>query len=317
MTDLRLLENREKAFLDWCDWSLRNKDCDPALWLLSYLFERFEHNIEQRFWISWIYGTTYNLPTAWIIWNEFPDFHLVDLDRLTRWNDANYKRLRYQTDTKWNKGFLPDQFASYRSWVYYDNPDKSQRWKFNSLQGKSFNFVWESISRNLYKFGRYSTWFYLQTLKDCVGMKFFPDNLKLSDYSGSRSHRNGLCYAVGRDDWVNKKLDETCCMYLEESALNLKNKLDRDMDLYQMETLLCSFKKVFRKKDGRYLGYYLDRQAEEIKRVEKDGWNGIDWSVFWDARKETLATPLSESTSIRKNLYSVFLETGTLEYGTL
>ena len=116
---------------------------------------------------------------------------------------------------------------------------------------------------------------------------------------------------------MNKKLDETCCMYLEESALNLKNKLDRDMDLYQMETLLCSFKKVFRKKDGRYLGYYLDRQAEEIKRVEKDGWNGIDWSVFWDARKETLATPLSDSTSIRKNLYSVFLETGTLEYGTL
>ena len=84
-----------------------------------------------------------------------------------------------------------------------------------------------------------------------------------------------------------------------------------------METLLCSFKKIFRKKQGRYLGYYLDRQAEEIKKVEADDWAGIDWQVFWDAREETLEQPLHESKAIRKELYEVFLDTGTLEYGTL
>ena len=49
---------------------------------LNYLFNRYEHNLEQKLWIAWIYGTTYHLPTAWIIWNEFPDFELVGLERL-------------------------------------------------------------------------------------------------------------------------------------------------------------------------------------------------------------------------------------------
>ena len=55
-----------------------------------------------------------------------------------------------------------------------------------------------------------------------------------------------------------------------------------------METCLCSFKKLFRTSKGRYLGYYLDRQAEEILQAERDGWDGIDWQPLWDARTETL-----------------------------
>jgi hypothetical protein len=103
----RLKENIKEEFIIWYGWSLKNKDCDPAIWLTNYLFDRFEHNLEQKYWIAWIYGTTYHLPTTWIIWNEFPDFDLVDYNRLEQWNNINYKRLRYQTDTKYNKGFLP------------------------------------------------------------------------------------------------------------------------------------------------------------------------------------------------------------------
>ena len=318
MLDYRLKENRKEAFIEWCEWSLTNKDCDPALWLLNYLFDRFEHNIEQKYWISWIYGTTYHLPTAWIIWNEFPDFELVDQKRLQDWNDNNYARLRYQTDTKWNKGHLPQQFASYKRWIMHENEEKTQRHRFaNLLRRNSFEFIWNSVEKNLHKFGRYSTWYYLQTLKDCVGLDLVPNNLKLSDYSGSRSHRNGLCFALGHDDWINQKLHVSCIQYLEQQAAEIQKGLSVDMDLYQMETLLCSFKKVFRKKQGRYLGYYLDRQAEEIKKVEADNWHGIDWQVFWDARTETLPSKLHESKTIRKDLYSVFLDTGTLEYKTL
>lgn len=318
MLDYRLKENRRVAFLEWCEWSLTNKDCDPALWLLNYLFDRFEHNIEQKYWISWIYGTTYHLPTAWIIWNEFPDFELVDQKRLQDWNDNNYSRLRYQTDTKWNKGHLPQQFSSYKRWIMHENEEKTQRRRFANLLSKnSFEFVWNSVEKNLHKFGRYSTWYYLQTLKDCVGLNLVPNNLKLADYSGSRSHRNGLCFALGHDDWINQKLHFSCIEYLEQQAAEIQKELSVDMDLYQMETLLCSFKKVFRKKQGRYLGYYLDRQAEEIKKVEEDDWHGIDWQVFWDARTETLPSKLHKSKIIRKDLYSIFLDTGTLEYKTL
>ena len=314
--DYRLKENRKEAFLYWCYWSIKYKDCDPALWLLNYLFDRYEHNIEQKYWIAWIYGTTYHLPTAWIIWNEFPDFELVDLDRLKDWNNKNYKRLRYQTDTKYNKGFLPQQFESYRNFIN----NKTQREVFNSFKS-NYTLLNNTIIKHLYKFGRYSTWFYMQTLKDCVGLNVIPNDLKLLDKSGSKSHRNGLCFALGKDEWVNKNLSKDCIYYLEYQAKvlqsQLKNKYKTDIDLYQMETCLCSFKKIFRKSRGRYLGYYLDRQATEIKKVEQDDWVGIDWQVFWDARNETLKNKLSKNNNIRENLYSIFLDTGKFEYNTI
>ena len=77
-----------------------------------------------------------------------------------------------------------------------------------------------------------------------------------------------------------------------------------------METALCSFKKIFRRNDSRYLGYYLDRQAEEILQVMQDDWFGIDWQVFWDGRNETIDPKLAESKRIKKELYGDFLDKG-------
>ena len=316
--DYRQIQNRQQGFIKWYYWSLKYKDCDPPIWMLNYLFDRFEHNLEQKYWIAWIYGTTYHLPTALIIWNEFPDFELVDYKRLKEWNDKNYSRLRYQTDTKYNKGYLPQQFQSYKKWIEHNNPSKTQRDKFKIYKNKkSFNYLWESIIQNLYKFGRYSTWFYMQTLKQCVGVSLEPNNLKLEDYNGSRSHRNGLCLALGKDQWIDQKLNNDSISYLNSSAEYIQQKVkylsqdDNITDLYYLETALCSYKKIFREKNGRYLGYYLDRQAEEIKKVEGDNWEGVDWQVFWDGREELLTKELYMSDMLKKELYGQFLETGS------
>ena len=281
--------NNTQKFINWYKWSLEIKDCDPAIFMTNYLFDRFEHNIEQRFWISWIYGTTYNLPTTWIIWNEFPDMELVDIDRLTDWNNKNYKRLRYQTDTKWNKGHISSQFASYKKWI----GNNSQEDKFYSIINHptySFNKVWKEVN-TLHKFGRYSSWFYLQSLKQCCKLPIDTDCLMLEDYEGSRSHRNGLCYAFDKPEWVDKKLSTKELQLLNEFAENILFEVRTKYpgtDYFDMETCLCSFKKLFRKSRGRYLGYYLDRQAEEIMQCEKDGWSGIDWQPFWDGRNEKI-----------------------------
>lgn len=259
--------------------------------MTNYLFRRFEHNTEQKLWIAWIYGTTYHLPTTWVIWNEFPDMELVGLDRLRDWNNNNYKRLRYQTDTKWNKGHLPAQFESYKKWV----GDSTQREKFQQyIDGNSrenFDRLWGEIKSQFHKFGRYSTWFYMQTLKQCCDLPIDPSNLMLDDYDGSRSHRNGLIMALGMDDWYDQKLTQKQTEWLDAEAYYILKEVQEthpNTDYFDMETCLCSFKKLFRVKHGRYLGYYLDRQAEEIFQCEKDGWFGIDWQPLWDARTETL-----------------------------
>lgn len=314
------MTNREN-FINWFGWSLRLEDCDSALYMTNYFFDRFEYNIEQRLWISWIYGTTYYWPTAYIIWNEFPDMELVGVERLRDWNNSNYSRLRYQTDTKWNKGHLADQFISYKDWV----GDKSQKERFTEICDSdpytNFDRLWKETN-SWHKFGRYTSWFYLQTLKQCCDIHIDIDSLWLHDYSGSRSHRNGLCYALDKPDWVDKKLSDKETFYLEEEGKNilLETKerfpeVSSKADFFAMETCLCSFKKLFRRRDGRYLGYYIDRQAEEIKKVEADNWEGIDWKPLWDARRETLQKEYLTN-SISKSKMNIFLDTGKIDYNS-
>lgn len=322
MTDYRELKNRREGFKRWFAWSVKYKDADPALFMLNYLFDRFEYNIEQRLWVCWLYGTTYYVPTAWIIQNEFPDMELVDQTRLEKWNSENYRRLRYQTDTKYNKGFLPAQFASYRS-VVMENGCTSQREFFRRVCSstdpvKNFNALWEVINEKMFKFGRYTAWFYMQALKDCCGLNIEAPDLFLRSYDGSRSHRNGLHFALGQDNKIDQKLDPKEYDELEKNAASILAELkaehpDLQFDNFLFETVLCSYKKLFRKKRGRYLGYYIDRQSEEIRQVEQDGWSGIDWSVLWDARKETLDHRLIEKSFIQESKFPLFLETGSFD----
>jgi hypothetical protein len=318
--DYRLAENRREAFIRWYAWSLKYDDCDPAVWMTNYLHKRYEHNDEQRLWFAWLYGNTYYAPTSWILLNEFPDFELATVDRITQWNTANYKRLRYQTDTKWNKGHLPSMFESYQKFI----GNKTQRETLENYYGDNeeanFTALWTSIKSGLHKFGRYSTWFYLQHLKHTAGIRITPTSLMLDDYDGSRSHRNGLLYALAQEHDLDRKLSRADYARLESQAREIieetRNRfpeLAHVVDYFTMETCLCSFKKIFREHHGRYLGYYLDRQAEEIMQVEKDGWYGIDWDVLWQARNETIDLRLDDKRGINKERFSSFLRTGKLE----
>ena len=314
-----LYNERRELFINWFGWSLLLEDCDSAIYMTKYMFNRFEFNREQRYWLAWLYGTTYHFPTAYVIWNEFPDMELVGQDRLKKWTDENYKRLRYQTDTRWNKGKLPEQFESYKQWV----GDRTQKEAFaehlTDDPHENFRVLWKE-AHSWYKFGRVFTWFYLQTLKQCVGVQLDAPDLMLRDQSGSRSHRNGLCLALGKDDWVDAKLSEKDFEWLDEEAERLLGEVKlkfpathTSADYFSMETVCCSFKKLFRRSRGRYLGYYLDRQAEEIALVEGDGWAGIDWNPLWQAREETLR-PEYLVDQIDKRKMNIFLDSNVIDH---
>lgn len=317
-----MLSKRTEQFIEWFGKEVEIDDCDPALYMINYFFDRFEFNLEQKYWLCWLYGTTYHFPTAYIIWNEFPDFHLVDSQRLKEWNDKNYKRLRYQTDTKWNKGHLPEMFESYKKWV----GGHTQHGKFQSLMGdnpeSNFEILWKE-SKSWFKFGRYTAWFYLQTVKHCVGVNLEPNGLMFEDYSGSRSHRNGFCYAIDQESLIDQKLEKfqlsffssaaECILSMTQSRYPL---LEYKIDYFAMETALCSFKKLFRVKDGRYYGYYHDRQAEEIKKAEKDGWIGINWQPLWDCRNESICNEYLEG-KINKDKMKLFLKGNTDKHLTI
>lgn len=318
--DYRLEQNRREAFIRWYAWSLKYDDCDPAVWCTNYLHKRYEHNDEERIWFAWLYGNTYQLPTAWVLKNEFPDFELATVDRMEQWNTANYKRLRYQTDTKWNKGHLPAMFESYQKFIGNKTQRETLESYYGSTEEENFDSLWKVIKSSLHKFGRYSTWFYLQHLRHTAGIRVKPTSLMLDDYDGSRSHRNGLLLALGRDNDVDRKLTSSDYANLESQAYEILYEtsarfpeLVDQIDFFTMETCLCSYKKIFREHHGRYLGYYLDRQAEEIIKAEGDGWYGIDWDVLWQARNETIDLRLDHKQGIDKERFSSFIRTGKLE----
>lgn len=287
-------DKRIDQFIEWFGQSVNNNDCDPALYIINYFFDRFEFNLEQKYWYCWIFGTTYQFPTTYVIWNEFPDFHLVGVDRLKKWNDENYKRLRYQVDTKWNKGHLPEQFLSYQKWVGNSTQHSRISSMLTNNPQEDFLTLWNEV-KSWHKFGRYTTWFYLQTLKHCANIPISSPTLLLDDYEGSKSHRNGLCLALGEDKLVDEKLSPSQLKefdYMADFILRKTQKrypkLKEKLDYFAMETCLCSFKKLFRTTRGRYMGYYLDRQAEEIRQAEQDGWIGINWNPLWQARTESI-----------------------------
>jgi hypothetical protein len=126
--------------------------------------------------------------------------------------------------------------------------------------------------------------------------------------------------ATGQDDLYDSKLSKESLRELSHVADGILSEvglrfpeLRAQVDFFTMETALCSFKKIFREHHGRYLGYYLDRQAEEIRQCEADGWYGIDWSVLWQAREEVLDPRLTDRHGIRKEKFASFLETGRME----
>ena len=319
--DYRGLGERREGFLQFYAASVACGDCDPALWLMNYLNNRYEHNVEEKLWFAWLYHT-YNLPTAWVYKQEFPDEELASVERFTQWNDENYTRLRYQTDTKWSKGHLPSMYQSYTEWL----GSQPQQFKFESYGEGSpegnFARLWTVVKANWYKFGRYTAFFYLQTLKHTCGINIDCPTLFLNDYSGSKSHRNGLIYITGKEEWLSARLTAEEYNWLEgfgaELLAEAKGRwpaLAQHFDNFSMETALCAYKKLWRVKRGRYVGYYLDRQSEEIQKAEQDGWQGIHWNVLWQAREEVVGGLLAPKNAIvSKDKMYLFTEMGSFHH---
>jgi hypothetical protein len=293
--------NRTNGFINWWTSQMNIYDCDPHIYSMKYLFSRLEFNIEQIYWFCWIFANTYQLSTAFVIWNEFPDFENVDFERLDKWEDNNYSKLPYQNDQKWMKGNLSKIFIKYRDIILKNNSSQHEYFQnFNTKDGNAnFDLLWKIIIDEFYKFGRYTTWFYMQCLKELCHINLIPSNLRLNSH-GSHSHRSGLCFALGLDSWCvkNKVFTGKEIIFLEKQSkdildLMIKKSIDgkinnQSIDYFYMETSLCSYKKLFRERDSRYLGFYLDRMAEDITKTSSFNWSGINWKLLWDCREEIL-----------------------------
>jgi hypothetical protein len=284
---------RLRSYMGYHAESQRVGDIDPAHGMLEYLCNRFELNIEQRYWLAFVYALTYSGPSTFYVYNEFPDFENLDEGRLERWwIDRGRQEIICQTDRRWVRSlnlFVP-AVVSYRQWM----TEMTQEAHFDSCIGAlktpedRYDRLYHLAKDALHSFGQFALFLYLEALHTITPLELEPTTLNLNT---ATSCRNGLCYAYGMDKYLTEAGKPTPTGAHKDIAWawwDLRRRLTslpQRSTLWATETMLCAYKKYHRGK--RYIGYYLDRQAVEIAKMEQSCPRGVAWEVLWQFRDET------------------------------
>lgn len=283
--DARLPINRRLAYKRYHVAMMTIGDCDPQYPALRYVADRMELNEEQRFWLAFLFSLSYCAPTALYMLNEFPDYENVCSRRLSDWWIKNKHNTLFQTDRAKVKNFdkIVPIFESYRQMM-----GTSQKRVWDGLLSGSQTDTYRTAFKkmgNIYYFGRFTLFLFLESVHQLTGFPMRPDILDLRD---AESCRNGLCMALGLDSWVGAKLSDAHYNRLQAELAKIEAELTREnaslpVNIWNIETSLCAFKKLFLSK--RYFGYYIDRQQEEILVMQENVQTGVYWEMLWQYRK--------------------------------
>lgn len=299
--DYRSPKYRREVFHRFYEYHLKYKaHAGCVYYIMPHLAK--EWSPEQKYWFAYLNGCTQNPCTTWVLFNQFPDLSQAGTKKWSDWINANYKRLEFDTDRRYHKKDIVQCGTKYLQAM----GGKAQQGYFkkqgvDSDPHEGFRRLWKSVQNNFYTFGRLSTFSYLEYLR-IMGLNIDCDQLFLDDLNGSKSHRNGLCKVLGRDelDWHKSNpafegytrkmlgwLKEEGSTLLKEAKQRAKGKpWEHDVSYFTLETAFCTYKAWYRK-NRRYPNVYNDMFYYRIKKNEK-AWPEIDFALFWEARKAAL-----------------------------
>lgn len=302
--DFRKPEHRREVFLRFYEFHLKYRSHPGAVYfLLPYLKEKMSWTDEQSFWFAFLNGNTQNPITSYLIFKEFPDLpeDFTALEKYFHRDGEAYSLLEFDTDRRhWKKEFVKSAKC------YRENlKGKTQVEYFGDLfstsdEHENFRRGWDECRESFHGFGRLSSFSYLEYLR-VLGNPLDCDQLFLDDISGSKSHRNGLCKVLGRDDLddhdsnpdfpgyskeIISWLVDEAALLLSEAKVRFKGaSFERDVSYFTLESTLCCYKSWHRP-NRRYPNIYMDMNFGRIRRAEAR-W-GDKFQIFWDARKDCL-----------------------------
>lgn len=328
--DFREPRYRREVFLRFYEYHLKYKSHPGAVYFaMPWLAKHFNMNEEQKLWVAFINGCSQNIVTTNMIFQKFPTIKDLDIDKLNFWWNDNHQKFKagsgWDSDRKYFKIGKTGFPACVKS--YKDQVDKfgSQVALFDELQNtgdkyKNFERTWDYVRSNFLSFGRLSTFSYLEYLR-IQGRNIDCNNLFLNDIDGSRSHRNGLCKVLGRDDldWWKQdlKYQPETIKWLEREADILfeeaKARIDHeDVSFFTFESTFCCYKSWHRP-NRRYPNVYMDMFHDRIKYAESE-W-GPNFDLFWKMREDCLPIHLRlennpEDPGLSKEKQNHYLTTG-------
>ena len=295
--DFREPQYRREVFHRFYEFHLRFRGHPGCVYyLLPYMAERLGLDEEQRLWMAYINGNTQNPVTTLAILSAFPSPRL-DLAKLETWFKTHYTRLAFDTDRRYFKKSFVACVANYTGLL----KGGTQREMFDRLAGPTeeatFRNMWAFCNAKYAFFGRLSVFSYLEYLR-IVGVNVACDQLFLDDMGGSKSHRNGLCKVLGRDDldWHSSNpgfngeytkagiewlAAEGAELLAEAKARAAGQPWERDVGYFTLESALCTYKSWHRP-NRRYPNVYNDMLVERIRTGERAAGKRLD--IFWAAR---------------------------------
>lgn len=295
--DFREPRYRREVFLRFYLYHLKYRAHAGAVYyVFPYLFEQYGFNTEQKYWFAFLNGCSQNVITTWLLFEKFPDVHNLDMTNFSRFFRTHYDKFGWDTDRRYEKNKLENIILDYK----HKLDGRTQEEFFSEIcysddEYHNFNNVWEAVKGKFMSFGRLATFSYTEFLK-IAGLHIDCDSLFLHDIDGSKSHRNGLCKVLGRDDldWYKKDVEytyEIISWLKQEGALLLEEARQRfnhpDISYYTLETTLCCYKSWHRK-NRRYPNVYNDMFHDRIKYAMAKWKSPKKFDVFWECRSASL-----------------------------
>jgi len=296
--DWRSPEKRKQGFLLWLDWRLTYNDLDHYMPANIYRDATGDKSPtgkpmteEQTLWYCLIFGCTYQTEMAWAIYWNFPDFWKIDIDEMQKWNVETLDKQRYARDTKYNKGRIAEQVASMQKII---GPFGSiRKWIDAALvddENQSFINMFIEASK-IYKYGRMTTWLFLQALYETANISVKPDTMLATD-SSNWSVRSGLLYLYNRDDIIEAKTKKK----ISKDDMKFVGSVEQDLyaesreyisehnrgvfSNFLLESHLCQYKKLML--GGDYGGHSSgDHYSRGSWLAEQ--WGGVvNYDVFFE-----------------------------------
>jgi len=299
--DLRLPQYRREVFLRFYLWTIRTKSSPGGVYfLLPWLSRRYGWTPEQELWFAFLNGNTQHPVTSLVLHRACPDpSGRAGVEGMLRLFADNYGELPFDTDRRHWKTHFPQAVEGYLAAVQRYGGTQARLWSAAVADG--WQGSWKAAS-SLYGFGRLSAFSYLEYLR-IYGAAPECTDLMLSDRSGSRSHRNGLCIVSGRDalDWhlsnpgFDGQYSREDIGELEDYAAGLLSEAQQraagktwapDVGYFTLESALCTYKSWHRP-NRRYPGVYLDMLYNRLRSYEAGRFAALT-EPFWEARQQCL-----------------------------
>ena len=294
--DYRLPENRKEYFNKLYAVNLNHGIMPGLVYLyLPALADKYGWDHEQKLWFAFLNGMTQNPITSLKLFEQLPEVPPAGaaLTKFTDWFNASWDSLQYDTDRRYQKKDTITAIKSYADIVSkYDN-------QLYMIKYLNYPDLWKLVRDNYSSFGRLSAFSYLEYVY-LNGYGVDCDNLLFEDKSGSKSHRNGMMFLQGADQYVWDKRSGNdfdgnypdfpkICTWLNETSewhiedFKKANPMVPNAGNFTFESNLCTFKNHFFGR--RYPGVYSDMAWARIEWAEE---RGADVSVFRDIREASL-----------------------------